>query len=206
MIAIREIIAIIAFGLATVFGIFGAIGLFRFPDPYSRLQAGALAGTTAVVSVFIGALALAPTMAIAARIVVIIIFFLISSPTGAHLVARFAWNSDIEPWKPQIVNKVRSQHQEPPQPENEPIDPHQPPIPKGNLLRATLLAERAKEHHREESHREELYKEESQSAPHHSAENQKAEHQTATSQQAETKNQTGSNISGGEPSEEEDTQ
>lgn len=196
MIAIREIIAIIAFGLATVFGIFGAIGLFRFPDPYSRLQAGALAGTTAVVSVFIGALALAPTMAIAARIVVIIIFFLISSPTGAHLVARFAWNSDIEPWKPQIVTKVRSQHQEPTQPENEPIDPHQPPIPKGNLLRATLLAERAKEHHKEDSH----------SAEHHKKDNQKAKDQISENHQTETQNQTGSKNSGNNQSTEEDTQ
>lgn len=139
----REIIALVAFGSAALFGIFGVIGLFRFPDPYSRLQAGALAGTTAVVSVFIGALALAPTLAIAARIIVIIIFFLISSPTGAHLVARFAWNSEIEPWKPQIVKQPKSLH--PDIPGSEPQDGSTPPIPKGNLLRATLLAQRAKE-------------------------------------------------------------
>jgi multicomponent Na+:H+ antiporter subunit G len=135
----REIIALIAFGFGALFGIFGVIGLFRFPDPYSRLQAGALAGTTAVISVFIGALVLAPNLAIAARIIVIIIFFLISSPTGAHLVARFAWNSEIIPWKPQDqITKETSI------PADQTGAPDKTQIPKGNLLRATLMAQRAK--------------------------------------------------------------
>lgn len=97
---VREILAFITFTLAGIFTLGGIIGLFRFPDAYTRLQAGSLAGTTAVVSVFIGALILAPNWAIAGRIVIIIIFFLLSSPTGAHIVARFAWNSDLPAWKP----------------------------------------------------------------------------------------------------------
>jgi multicomponent Na+:H+ antiporter subunit G len=39
----------------------------------------------------------------AARIIIIGFFFLVSSPTGSHIVARFAWNSDIMPWKPPAV-------------------------------------------------------------------------------------------------------
>ena len=97
---IRQVVAVAAFALAVVFGIGGLFGLFRYPDPYSRLQTGSLCGTTAVVSVFIGALALSPNWAVAARIIIIIVFFLLSSPTGAHIVARFAWNSGIPPWKP----------------------------------------------------------------------------------------------------------
>jgi multicomponent Na+:H+ antiporter subunit G len=97
---VRVIFAGIAFSLAGIFTIGGIIGLFRFPDAYTRLQAGSLAGTTAVVSVFLGALALAPNWAIAGRIIIIIIFFLLSSPTGGHIVARFAWNSNLPAWKP----------------------------------------------------------------------------------------------------------
>ncbi|WP_052078744.1 monovalent cation/H(+) antiporter subunit G [Spirochaeta lutea] len=97
---VREIFAGIAFTLAGIFTLGGIIGLFRFPDAYTRLQAGSLAGTTAVISVFLGALALAPNWAVAGRIIIIIIFFLLSSPTGGHIVARFAWNSDLPAWKP----------------------------------------------------------------------------------------------------------
>lgn len=96
----RNIIALLAFSSAIIFGTAGIIGLFRFPDPYSRLQAGSLCGTTAVFSVFIGSLALASNWAMAGRIIIICCFFLVSSPTGSHIVARFAWNSDISPWKP----------------------------------------------------------------------------------------------------------
>mgnify|MGYP005854479657 CR=1 FL=1 len=97
---IREIAAAAAFLSAVVFGTAGIIGLFRFPDAYSRLQAGSLCGTAAVLSIFIGALILSPNGAVTARIIIISIFFLISSPTGAHIVARFAWNSGIYPWQP----------------------------------------------------------------------------------------------------------
>ncbi len=96
---VREIAAIAVFLLGGIFAVGGAVGLFRFPDPYSRLQAGSLAGTTAVVAVLIGALILSPSWAIAARIIIVLVFFLLSSPTGAHIVARFAWNSGIPLWK-----------------------------------------------------------------------------------------------------------
>ncbi|NCN04757.1 MAG: cation:proton antiporter [Spirochaetales bacterium] len=105
MMLVREILALLFFASAVVFGIGGVVGLFRFPDPYSRLQAGSLAGTTAVVSVFFGALLLAPNWAIAARIIVIIVFFLISAPTGAHIVARFTWNSGLDPWRPPLQKR-----------------------------------------------------------------------------------------------------
>jgi multicomponent Na+:H+ antiporter subunit G len=95
-----DLLAAISFLSAIIFGTAGLIGLFRFPDPYARLQSGSLCGTTAVFSIFIGALALSPNWAVAARIVIIAVFFMLSSPTSAHIVARFIWNSGITPWKP----------------------------------------------------------------------------------------------------------
>ncbi|MGM0432029.1 MAG: monovalent cation/H(+) antiporter subunit G [Spirochaetota bacterium] len=97
---VRELLAMAAFVLAIVFGTAGIIGLFRFPDPYSRLQAGSLCGTTAVFSVFIGALLLSSSAAVTARVIIITVFFLISGPTGTHIVGRFSWNAGITPWKP----------------------------------------------------------------------------------------------------------
>ena len=102
---IRTAIAFTAFSSAVIFGIAGIIGLFRFPDPYSKLQAGSLCGSTAVFSIFIGSLALAQTWALAGRIIIICVFFLFSSPTGSHIVARFAWNSEIPPWKPSAARR-----------------------------------------------------------------------------------------------------
>lgn len=102
---VRELLALLFFASAVVFGLGGIIGLFRFPDPYSRLQAGSLCGTTAIFSIFLGALLLSTSLAVAARVVVIMLFFLVSAPTGSHIVARFAWNSGLQPWKPPLSRR-----------------------------------------------------------------------------------------------------
>ena len=90
---LRLIFALAAFLAAAVFGIGGIAGLFRFRDSYSRLQAGSLCGTTTVFFVFVGSLALAETWAMAGRIILLMVFFLISAPTGSHIVARFIWHT-----------------------------------------------------------------------------------------------------------------
>lgn len=97
---IKEWLALAAFISATVFGLAGLVGLFRFPDPYSRMQSGSLCGTTAIFSTCIGTLLLAPSWAIAARIIIIMVFFLISAPTGSYIVARFAWQAGADEWRP----------------------------------------------------------------------------------------------------------
>lgn len=99
---VREFLAIPFFISAIVFGLAGCIGLFRFPDPYSRLQAGSVCGTTAVISIFGMVLLLSPNITVSTRVVIIVIFFLVSAPTASHIVARFTWNAGILPWKPDI--------------------------------------------------------------------------------------------------------
>lgn len=111
--SVREWIALVAFASSVLFGLAGLIGMFRFPDPYSRMQSGSLCGTTAVFSAFIGALSLAPNTAIAARIVVIMVFFLVSAPTGSYIVARFTWQAGVPTWKPSVGNKLISHKKEP---------------------------------------------------------------------------------------------
>ena len=97
---VREWLALLAFTSAFIFGTAGMAGLFRFSDPYSRMQSGGLLGTTAVFSIFIGTLLLAPDRAIAARIVIIMVLFLISAPTGSYIVARLTWQAGLPTWKP----------------------------------------------------------------------------------------------------------
>lgn len=94
----REWAATVLCVLASVFAIAGTLGVFRFPDAFTRLQASSLIGTSAVFSVLLAALAIAPTLAIAARIIVIMLFFLVSNPTATHIIARYAWKSGLDPW------------------------------------------------------------------------------------------------------------
>ena len=110
--AVREWLALVAFASAIIFGTAGMIGMFRFPDPYARMHAGGLMGTTATFSVFIGSLLLAPDRATAARIVIIMIFFLISAPTGSYIVGRFTWETGLPVWKPKKRRNITDKEQE----------------------------------------------------------------------------------------------
>lgn len=96
--AVRAAATVAACAAACLFAAAGTIGLFRFPDAYTRLQASSLAGTAAVVSVFAAALFAAPDVEVAFRLVVIIVIFLVSSPTATHIIARYAWKSGLDPW------------------------------------------------------------------------------------------------------------
>lgn len=97
--AAREWAVTILCVLASVFAIGGTIGIFRFPDAYTRLQASGLIGTSATFSVLLAALIRSPSPGVAFRVIIIIVFFIISNPTSTHIIARYAWKSGLEPWK-----------------------------------------------------------------------------------------------------------
>lgn len=99
------IIAVILLVIAAIFGTAGILGLFVFPDAYTRLHAGSLASTTAVFTIFLACLFIVPDWHFLARVIVIMLFFVVSAPTGSHIVAQLLWCSGIIPWKKQRGNK-----------------------------------------------------------------------------------------------------
>lgn len=103
---IRDGISILLCISGCIFAAAGVIGMFRFPDAYTRLQASGLAGTTAIFTLFMAALVSAPDWASAGRILLIIMFYFISCPTLTHIIARFAWHSGQDPWaSPKTMRK-----------------------------------------------------------------------------------------------------
>lgn len=78
----------------------GLVGLWRMGDAYSRLQAGGLIGTSAMAILGLVLILLAPDWRMALRLALILTLYLISSPLGSHIVARFIWTSGQHPWRP----------------------------------------------------------------------------------------------------------
>lgn len=93
-----DVISLILAVLASVFAIAGTLSLFRFPDCYTRLQASSLASSTAPFTIFLLSLVNAADVASAFRILLLMLFFLVSSPTSTHIISRYAWFSGITPW------------------------------------------------------------------------------------------------------------
>lgn len=96
---IPTVLAWFFFGLAAFFAVIGSIGLLVLPDVYTRLQAAGLSGSTAVISVMIGSLFWVEPGPLTGRLLVLLLFFLVSSPTASHIVGRYAWREGLVPWK-----------------------------------------------------------------------------------------------------------
>ena len=92
-------VALIRFGLGVVFNIMGNLGVLILPDVYTRLQASSTCSTTSVFSILLGCLFLSEWGPMTGKIIVISIFFFVTNPISAHIIARFAWDSEMTPWR-----------------------------------------------------------------------------------------------------------
>lgn len=96
--------AAVFFGLGVVFNIMGNLGVLIFPDAYTRLQASSTCSTTSVISFFIGCMFLVGWGPMFGRLLAITLFFFITSPISAHIIARFAWQNGMVAWRKSYVS------------------------------------------------------------------------------------------------------
>ncbi|HHY09749.1 MAG TPA: hypothetical protein GX528_04195 [Firmicutes bacterium] len=66
----------------------GTLGLYKFPDPYTRLHAIAISDTLGVGLIGLGLFLLSPTWALRIKLVIVLILFWLINPTMTHLVAK----------------------------------------------------------------------------------------------------------------------
>lgn len=109
-------IAILMTSIVTILVLFGVffsivagIGILRLPDMYSRLHAASKSSTLGVslvlLAVFIYFWYFENQFEI--TLILALVFIYIIAPTGAHMLARSAFHSDIEPYQLTILNELR---------------------------------------------------------------------------------------------------
>lgn len=91
--------AVVFLILGVVFGVIGNLGVLVLPDVYTRLQASSTAGTTSVFSALIASMLVTGWSPMTGKIAVIALFFFVTSPIAAHIVARYAWERGVVPWR-----------------------------------------------------------------------------------------------------------
>ena len=95
---IPDVIAIALIGTGVLFLFFGALGLFRFPDFYTRMHSAGKCDT-------LGSLLLVSGIAMhnglnlgSVKLVFIAVFIFLTSPTATHAIARAALKNDLPVW------------------------------------------------------------------------------------------------------------
>ena len=102
-------LVIIAMGV--LFNLLGCIGMVRFPDVYNRIQSGTKCVTLGVCLILLGAVVVADDAPMQIKAVLCICFILITSPTGAHALARASRISGVRLWPQSVVDQFESQEQ-----------------------------------------------------------------------------------------------
>lgn len=72
------------------FAIVGALGILRFPDVYTRMHSASKAGTLGSGFCLLAVAIWAPDFGVTTRALAGVLFFLLTAPISAHLLARAA--------------------------------------------------------------------------------------------------------------------
>lgn len=88
--------ALVLLGIA--FAVIGGIGLVRLPDFFTRMHGGGITDTLGAGLVLVGLMVQAGFTLATFKLVTILFFLMVTSPTAAHALAKAALSSGLEPW------------------------------------------------------------------------------------------------------------
>jgi multicomponent Na+:H+ antiporter subunit G len=100
-----ETVGLILLVVGILFDLVGCIGLVRLPDIYNRLQAATKCVTLGTCMILLSVFFYTGIGSIGIKALLCIWFVLITSPTGAHAIARAAHRSGIRLWKGSVLDK-----------------------------------------------------------------------------------------------------
>ncbi|MGX8177387.1 monovalent cation/H(+) antiporter subunit G [Exiguobacterium artemiae] len=108
MTAISDIFVAVFALIGAFFSLVTALGLIRLPDLYTRAHAASKSATLGVMSILIGVIIyfVAEDGFFSSRVLLGILFVLITAPIGGHLIARAAYYSDVPLWKGSVQDDL----------------------------------------------------------------------------------------------------
>lgn len=79
----------------------GSVGLLRFPDFFTRMHAASVTDTLATGMILVGLMLQAPSWIVLGKLIMILVFVLLTSPTAGHALAKAALHSGLKPLLPE---------------------------------------------------------------------------------------------------------
>ena len=81
----------------TVFAIIGGIGMIRLPDLFSRMHAASIVDTIAIALIAFGLMIQAGPTLVTVKLIIILLFVFMTSPTSTHALAKAALHGALRP-------------------------------------------------------------------------------------------------------------
>ncbi|MCB1449596.1 MAG: monovalent cation/H(+) antiporter subunit G [Nitratireductor sp.] len=92
--------------VGSFFALTAALGLVRLPDVYSRMHAASKAGTMGSGLMMIALALVADDLATVTRAVAGVVFFLLTAPIAAHLLAKAAYSVGYKLWEKSVLDEM----------------------------------------------------------------------------------------------------
>lgn len=103
-----RIMADVFIGVGAFFAFVGTLGVIRFTDTYCRMQASTCIATLGMLGVGVGgliyAIFLEHNVAMAVKIVVLILFVLFTNPISSHALCKGAYKHNIRPRRKMVID------------------------------------------------------------------------------------------------------
>ncbi|MGW0733922.1 monovalent cation/H(+) antiporter subunit G [Streptomyces sp. NPDC002851] len=77
----------------------GGVGLLRFPDFYTRIHAVGVTESAGAGLILLGLLLRSPDWSTAVRLMIILLFLTLTSPTATHVLAHAARRDGLRIWQ-----------------------------------------------------------------------------------------------------------
>ena len=87
-----------------------AVGVVRMPDLYSRMQAATKASSLGAGCMLLAVAVHFADLAIASRVLLIIVFILLTAPASAHMIGRAAYVVGVPPWRGTAIDELRGRY------------------------------------------------------------------------------------------------
>ena len=93
----REILTWILLVAGSCFALIGGLGLLRLPDVFARMHGGGITDTLGAWLILAGLMVHAGFSLVTLKLLAILFFLLVTSPTSTHALARSALSHGLRP-------------------------------------------------------------------------------------------------------------
>jgi len=93
--------------IGSIFYFVGTLGIIRFPDLYTRLQAATLPVVIGAAGIAFGVILLEGMSAASAKTFLTVVFLLLTSPVASHAIARAGYFSGVKMCPQSVVDEYR---------------------------------------------------------------------------------------------------
>ena len=109
---IAEVLMVVLIGVGTSLSLLAAIGVFRMPDLYLRIQAATKCSTLGLTCLVLAAAIRFGETGSTARALLIIAFLFLTTPIAAHMIGRAGYSAGVPLWQHSKIDELQQDEHE----------------------------------------------------------------------------------------------